>query len=320
MGVRVRLAKEPEELSALMRLRYRVFVEEDGYLPPRDERMIHDFFDVLPTTSNLIALVDHEVVGGCRLTLNSAAGMPSDADFDFAPYLPEGARPAAGSLMCVTRSARMAPRLISGLLKMLFYRAHASRCTHLVALLNPRIRLMLERIGMRPVGEAFTDLKGRQSLPMVANLADLSHTFRQFLARQDLSLWLDTFERAFFEDGEPIVEEGAYGDEAYLVVGGRAAATAPDRDGQPQVLQRFEVGALFGELALLTDRPRSSTVRSVDNTDVMVVRRADFHRQLRQSPDLMARLLHSMGDRFYDAIQHGVLALRRPSPDGDVKP
>ncbi|MEM6928944.1 MAG: hypothetical protein AAF602_18540, partial [Myxococcota bacterium] len=69
MGIRVKLATTPDDLKALMEVRHRVFVDEDGYLPPQGGKIV-DFFDVLPTTSNVIALVNDEVVGGCRLTVD----------------------------------------------------------------------------------------------------------------------------------------------------------------------------------------------------------------------------------------------------------
>ncbi|MEO0602782.1 MAG: cyclic nucleotide-binding domain-containing protein [Myxococcota bacterium] len=303
MGIRVKLATTPDDLKSLTEVRHRVFVDEDGYLAPQGGRIV-DFYDVLPTTSNVIALVNDEVVGGCRLTVDSTVGMPSDRFFDFRPHLPEGARPASGSMMCVLRSARMAPRLIQGILKMLFYRAYAAGCTHLVAPLNPRIRPILMRVGMKPVGEVFVDEKGLETLPMVADLADLSRGFNQFMQRQDVELWLDSFERAFFEDGEPILQEGTPGDEAFLLVGGRAEAVATDASGRVEVLQPFEIGDVFGELALLTERPRSATVRSIGATDAMVLRRADFHRQLETVPHLATTLLRDVGDRFHEAIRN----------------
>ncbi|MBX2799695.1 MAG: cyclic nucleotide-binding domain-containing protein [Myxococcales bacterium] len=303
MSVRVKLAVDPVELRDLMRVRHEVFVEEEGYMTPSDSGMIVDFFDAVSTTSNLIALVDGQVVGGSRITVDSDAGLPSDAAFDFRTVLPEGARLASGSMMCVKQGSRRLGRLVQGLFRMMFYRAHASGCTHLCGPLNPKIRPFVERIGMVAVGDEFVDGKGLPTVPMVADLSKLSPSFQAFVQRQDVSVWLDTFERAFYEDGDVIIAEGERGDESFLLVEGTAEALRP---GLPiaaaDVVQTFARGDEFGELALLTDRPRSTTVRAVGKTDAMVLRRSDFHRQLEENTPITMKLLQSMGNRFHDAV------------------
>lgn len=304
VAVRIKLAAEPVELRDLMRVRHEVFVTQEGYLPPRDD-MIFDFYDTLPTTSNLIAVVDGDVVGGSRITVDSDAGMPPDGSFDFREVVPADARLASGGMLCVTQECREVRRLLGGLFKMMFYRAAVTGCTHLCGLLNPRIRSLVESIGMVAVGDEFVDRQGLPSVPMIADLGQLSPSLQSFIHRQDVAAWLDTFERAFFEDGELIVREGQAGDESFLVVEGAAEALAPGLPvDEAPVVQRFERGTEFGELALLTDRPRSTTVRAVGLTDVMVLRRADFRRQLQTDHELALELLQSMGNRFHDAVRH----------------
>ena len=310
MSVRVKLATQPTECLDVLRVRHEVFVEEQGYMEPQGGTIV-DVYDTFPTTSNLVAVIDGKVVGGSRITIDSAAGMPSDAAFDFRAVLPQDARLASGSMLCVKQSGRTRGRLVQGLLRMKFYRAYAFGCTHLCGPMNPRIRSLVEHIGMVAVGEEFVDPKGLPTVPMVADLSRLSPDFQSFVQRQDVGAWLDTFERAFFEDGEVIVQEAEPGDESFLVVEGGAEALRP---GVPveeaDVVQTFARGDVFGELALLTNRPRSATVRAVGTTDVMVLRRKDFQRQLEGDAQVAVALLRSMGQRFHDAV-----TLQRPDFD-----
>src|SRR5260370_7246565 len=88
MTIRVKLAQTTNELDQLFRVRHRVFVEEDGYMPERPGRRIYDHFDAFPTTANVIAIADGRVVGGVRFTEPSSAASPPDAPFDFVPHLP----------------------------------------------------------------------------------------------------------------------------------------------------------------------------------------------------------------------------------------
>jgi len=303
VSARVKVAESPGEVRDVMRIRHRVFVGEEGYLPDQGG-MIVDFYDALPTTTNLVAVSGRRVVGSARITVDSEAGMPADLSFDFRGVAPDGARLASGSMLCVGRESRIVGRLVQGLMRMMFYRAWAMGCTHVCGPMNPKIRAFVERIGMVAVGEPFVDAKGLPTLPMIADLSALAPAFQSFVERQDFSAWMDTFEREFYEDGDVIVREGDPGDEAFLLVEGRAAALRP---GQPletaEVVQTFARGDVFGELALLTQRPRSATVRAIGEADAMVLRRRDFVRQLEANHDLAMALLRSMGDRFHDAVR-----------------
>ncbi|MEO0602065.1 MAG: cyclic nucleotide-binding domain-containing protein [Myxococcota bacterium] len=303
--VRVKVATEAAELKAVMEVRHQVFVVEDRYMVPEDGTTIVDVYDVLPETQIIAAIRDGVVVGGCRTVIDSAAGLPSDLFYDFRSELPD-AKLSTGGMLSVLTSARHTARLTKGLLKMMFYSAYARGSTHFVAPVNPKVEPIVESVGMRRIGENFVGgPKGLPSVPMVADLANMSSEMSAFFARQDVHSWLDTFKRSFYDDGEAIVEAGEYGDEAFLVVGGAAQALAPSPDGSPEaVVQAFEWGDVFGELALLLDLPRSSTVRAVGDTDVMVLRREDFVRQVQSNPELAMAMLRSMGIRFRDAILH----------------
>ena len=75
--------------------------------------------------------------------------------------------------------------------------------------------------------------------------------------------------------GSQIIEEGATGDCCYFLESGRAEvirSAGSDR----QVLAELEVGACFGEEALLADRPRNATVTMVEAGSVLRLDRQDF--------------------------------------------
>lgn len=303
MGIRVKPASSAEEIRALLEARHAVFASEEGYLEDRGG-VIVDLFDALPTTTNLMAVVDGMVEGGVRLTADSAAGLPADAFFDFRSQLPAGAIAASVSMLCLRRKVRGAARLIDGMLQMCTYWAHARGVSHLLCPINPKIEGLVRSIGLERVGEPFVDTKGLPTLPMVLDMTRLSARHTAFIERQDLGLWMDSFERAFFTKGEAIVTEGEPGQDAFLIVQGTAAAVAPG-SGDPStapVVQRFRPGTVFGELALLAERPRSTTVIATELTDAMVISRAQFEGQVAKSPSLALTMMRSIGERFHDAV------------------
>jgi CRP-like cAMP-binding protein len=76
-----------------------------------------------------------------------------------------------------------------------------------------------------------------------------------------------------FDDGEAIVTEGEAGDVMFILQSGSAQAFVKD-----QVVKEYEAGSFFGELALLSKKPRAATIKASGfNTVVLGLRTEDFH-------------------------------------------
>lgn len=89
-----------------------------------------------------------------------------------------------------------------------------------------------------------------------------------------------------FANGEAVIQEGDRGDELFIVLDGSVEVVRNDNR-----MAELKSGEHFGEMALIRSQPRSATVRSVGNSELMVVRRADFFEILRNEPQLAVKLL-----------------------------
>ncbi len=65
-----------------------------------------------------------------------------------------------------------------------------------------------------------------------------------------------------FGAGAEIVREGDPGESLFLITGGSASVTTRDDDGSFVALATLGIGDFFGEVSLLTSRPRTATVRA----------------------------------------------------------
>lgn len=89
-----------------------------------------------------------------------------------------------------------------------------------------------------------------------------------------------------FEAGEDVVREGDRGDELFIVVEGLLHILRGE-----QVLSEVGPGEHFGEMALIRSSPRSATVRAMEKSELIAIRRGDFYAILRKEYELAVKLL-----------------------------
>ena len=99
--------------------------------------------------------------------------------------------------------------------------------------------------------------------------------------------------REHFEPGEKVLNIGDVGDKVYFIAKGEAVVL---RDGQ--LLATLGRGEMFGEAALISNRPRNATVCAQTALDLVVVNREAFHKLLGNLPGLSENIEAIMGARM----------------------
>jgi len=92
-----------------------------------------------------------------------------------------------------------------------------------------------------------------------------------------------------FSDGDVMVTQGEPGDKFYIVKSGVAVCTQQTSDGKVQEVARLETGAYFGEIALLTSKPRQATVTAEGELVVLTMDRKTFKRVMGPLVDILNR-------------------------------
>jgi CRP-like cAMP-binding protein len=85
--------------------------------------------------------------------------------------------------------------------------------------------------------------------------------------------------------GEVIIHQGEPGHEMYIIREGRAVVTGvnPDTGGEV-LLAELYAGDFFGEMALLSDAPRTATVATVNSSRLLTLKKEDFLELLDAQP------------------------------------
>ena len=103
----------------------------------------------------------------------------------------------------------------------------------------------------------------------------------------------EVLDRRVYSDGEVIFKEGDVGRRcAYLVQAGRVEISKRGSDGEELVLGYIPAGGIFGEMALVDNKPRMARARAVESTTVIIVTEAALELKLRKTDPFIRGLLN----------------------------
>jgi CRP/FNR family transcriptional regulator, cyclic AMP receptor protein len=94
-------------------------------------------------------------------------------------------------------------------------------------------------------------------------------------------------------EGRTLVREGQRGREFFVLVAGTVRVSRKGRK-----LAELGPGDWFGEIALLTDTPRSATVTATSPIRVLVLTDRAFRRVVEQMPSIALKVLATVGQRL----------------------
>jgi len=122
----------------------------------------------------------------------------------------------------------------------------------------------------------------------------------------------DHFQLRTFEKGDVVVREGETGDTFYLIRSGSVdlSTSGMGKDGDQVALGKMGEGEFFGEVALLTDKPRTATVVACEKAELMELARADFEEIAGKFPSVRKIVEAYQKQRVQDTIK--ILLSRKP--------
>jgi CRP-like cAMP-binding protein len=125
------------------------------------------------------------------------------------------------------------------------------------------------------------DIEKLRSIPLFANLGDR--------ALQRIAELATEFEEPA---GWVLVEVGKPGSGMFVLEEGRVVVEPPDG-------RTWELGPgdFFGELAILTDHPRSARVRAKTPVRCLAISRTDFAKLLEEEPEMAVAMLPKLAER-----------------------
>jgi CRP-like cAMP-binding protein len=103
------------------------------------------------------------------------------------------------------------------------------------------------------------------------------------------------------------------GEEFYIILKGKIGIYISDNAGSVLKVSELDCGDYFGEMALLGNKRRTATVRSLSDVTVAIVNNDNFEEVIKCDTSLALRIMKSMSQRI-EHLNNEVLRLSRSEP------
>ena len=152
--------------------------------------------------------------------------------------------------------------------------------------LREDIDLIIGDVNSSKLGEIERESEPPTHIPLFSDL-----TTQEFI---EVALVLNC---RLFKAGETVVREGDSGNSMFIVSTGEVRASV-NRDGKQQLVARLRDGDFFGEMAVLSGKPRTATVIAVKNTEVLVLSRDNLQKICSRHPNVEEKIRIAYNERL----------------------
>jgi len=101
-----------------------------------------------------------------------------------------------------------------------------------------------------------------------------------------------------FNKGYMVFEEGEKRDTLYIVLKGRVKVSLYDEDGREYILDIIGKDGFFGELSLFEELSGFANVMTLEQCELLMIRRNDFMRFLRDNKDFAVSMIKELSKRL----------------------
>jgi cAMP-dependent protein kinase regulator len=137
---------------------------------------------------------------------------------------------------------------------------------------------------------------------VLENLLAFSALFQPFSVEERKKV-VDKFTMEKFPSGALVLEEGAAGDCLYIIKKGEVEAFTESPRGEILTLARLKEGDFFGEISLLTGRPRTASVKALRPVELARLNKKDFDQIAAHLPPVTKTLEESLHLRLANKLK-----------------
>jgi cAMP-dependent protein kinase regulator len=144
------------------------------------------------------------------------------------------------------------------------------------------------------------ELPAPRALSVSARRALRSTPLLSGLDGEQLEALVERIELVTLEPGQILFREGDTGDTLFIICEGEVAVIS---EGPPRTeLSRLLPGSFFGEVALITETPRSATIAAVTRTELLAIDRDVVRSLVAEHPDTLRVILRFIRNRLVERV------------------
>ncbi len=121
----------------------------------------------------------------------------------------------------------------------------------------------------------------------------------QVLPPEEVVQLIPHLKTARFSAGETIFKQGDIASELYFIVKG-SVQVIRGSETDTKLIAELGEGDTFGEIALISDQPRTGTVRAITDIEVCSIHKIEFEQLIKQSPAIRDASSRMVKERLYD--------------------
>jgi len=130
----------------------------------------------------------------------------------------------------------------------------------------------------------------------VGDLLKQSPLFAE-LSDGDIDILARSTRMETYQTGRVILREGRVGAAFYVLLSGRVEVVKGMGTAETVVVATFGAGDFFGEIATMKHVARSASVRALEETKCLVIRRLDLGSFIERFPELIAKVESALSTR-----------------------
>jgi CRP-like cAMP-binding protein len=104
-----------------------------------------------------------------------------------------------------------------------------------------------------------------------------------------------------FEPGQVIFKEGEPGDQMFIIIQGAVEIRKRTSASTARTLSTFKPGDVFGEMAIIENKPRSATAVATTASRMLVLNEPLFLAMIERNPDFARKMIQVLSERLRKA-------------------
>jgi CRP-like cAMP-binding protein len=178
---------------------------------------------------------------------------------------------------------------------------------------NSEVELLLNNLSERLTLNEEEQVKEKKPVSATPEEQVPENKLLKDLTRDEFKQVVDKLNLRLYEKGTVVVKEGDPGDSLFIVVRGEVRVLTQTPDKKEVILANLGEGEFFGEIALLTGKPRTATIITNITSELLELTKDDYEKIIARYPNVKKVVEDFHLQRTYKTVEAMIQAQHNKS-------